>query len=94
MRSFLFGLFMLAGASAIAAPKDPCDSVRKPRVVTKRGAAGRISYEIKDALVLCAKPHKPNAFYVLQRSALHHDVTALERSFVPRIVETTRRAPF
>ena len=44
--------------------------------------------------VVKGRPPGPGAFYVLERSSAKGRTTALEKSFVPKIVGSVERAPF
>ena len=44
--------------------------------------------------VIEGRIQKPEAFYILQRSNLNYKSLDLERSFVPNIVKSVKKAPF
>jgi len=79
---------------AVAAPDDPCDQARKPRVRMERGRDGSRRMVLEEPLIVCGKRHKPNAFYVLQRSRVDFSQQPLRRSFVKHIPASVSRAPF
>ena len=47
-----------------------------------------------EAIKVEGRIQKPQAFYILQRSNLNFEGLELKRSFVPKIVESVRNAPF
>lgn len=47
-----------------------------------------------EAIKVEGRIQKPQAFYILQRSNLNFEGLELKQSFVPKIVESVRNAPF
>ena len=101
----LLGALALLGVSClVAAPawaqgedKEGDEGDKKdesPKVKVERGAGGKKIYRITQGFVIEGRIQKPNAFYVLQRSQINYDWTALKQNFVPRILEAVRKAPF
>ena len=67
------------GAAAKAAAKGP-----KPKFVLKIDKGDTVRGTIQ----------KPEAFYILPRTSLNFEGLLMKRSFVPKIVEAVRKAPF
>ncbi len=58
----------------------------------KRRGGGRV---IKlEATVVEGHVHKPQAFYLLQRSNLDYDWENLKQDFLPKILQATGKHPF
>jgi hypothetical protein len=58
----------------------------------KRKGGGRV---IKlEATVVEGHVHKPQAFYLLQRSNLDYDWESLKQDFIPKILQATGKHPF
>ncbi len=57
----------------------------------KRGGGRVIKLE---ATVVEGHVHKPQAFYLLQRSNLDYDWENLKQDFVPKILQATGKHPF
>ena len=49
---------------------------------------------VLEAEVIKGKIHKPEAFYILQRSDLNYQSLEQEKSFIPQIIESTADDPF
>jgi len=47
-----------------------------------------------EAIKVEGRIQKPQAFYILQRSNLNFEGLELKQSFVPKIVDSVRKAPF
>jgi len=91
--SACFGLLLLA-SSSWAAPDPRCEPGARPRVHTVKGPDGRLRMVVEDPLIVCGKRHRPQAFYVLQRSAPGYQPAPLDRSLVSGIPAAVRRSPF
>lgn len=67
-------------------------------IVLVAGAARAQSSERKvirlEAIKVEGRIQKPQAFYILQRSNLNFEGLDLKQSFIPKIVESVRKAPF
>jgi hypothetical protein len=87
-----FGGTLLLAGSTSADPR--CEPGAKPRVHTVKQPDGRLRMVVEDPLVVCGKRHRPQAFYVLQRSTNGYQPAPLERSLVSGIPAAVRRAPF
>ena len=47
-----------------------------------------------EAIKVEGRIQKPQAFYILQRSNLNFEGLELKQSFIPKIVESVKKAPF
>ncbi len=47
-----------------------------------------------EAIKVEGRIQKPQAFYILQRSNLNFEGLELKQSFVPKILESVKKAPF
>ena len=47
-----------------------------------------------DVMKIEGKVHKPNTFYVLERSPVHYDWELMREGFVPKILDSVKKAPF
>lgn len=75
----LLAVLGAAGAS-VASAQDAAK--RKPKVIQL------------EEIQIEGRVQKPNAFYILNRSALGYEPTELRTSFVKEIVRTVRKDPF
>lgn len=81
------------GSTPSASTTETVEQTAEPKVkITEEG--GKKVYRIENAIVIEGKIQKPNAFYVLQRSAINYEWQSLQRSFVPKIFEDVKKAPF
>jgi hypothetical protein len=64
------------------------------KVKVERGAGGKTVYRITEAIRIEGKIQKPEAFYVLQKSAINYDWQELKQDFIPKILDSVSRAPF
>jgi hypothetical protein len=74
--------------------KKKSEETDTPKVKVERGAGGKKVYVIKTGFVIEGRIQKPNAFYVLQRSQINYDWSALKKRFVPKIVSAVKKSPF
>jgi len=65
-----------------------------PNVKVERGAGGKKIYKITTEIRIEGKIQKPEAFYVLQKSAINYEWTELRQDFLPKIVDSVAKAPF
>jgi hypothetical protein len=65
-----------------------------PKVKVERTASGQKVFRITEGIVVEGRIQKPNAFYVLQRSAMDYDWESLKQDFLPKIMEATGKHPF
>ena len=47
-----------------------------------------------EAIKVEGRIQKPQAFYILQRSNLNFEGLELKQSFIPKIIESVKKAPF
>jgi hypothetical protein len=97
-RSSLFAVAasLLVAAPVVARAQDPpADAAAAaPKVKVERSASGQKIFRITEGIVVEGKIQKPNAFYVLQRSAIDYDWESLKQDFLPKILEATSHHPF
>jgi hypothetical protein len=63
-------------------------------VKVERGAGGKKIYKITTEIRIEGKIQKPEAFYVLQKSAINYEWQELKQDFTPKILESVTQAPF
>jgi hypothetical protein len=91
----------LAGRASVAAA-DPCDEAQaaaepekgKKNYKTVIGPDGRKVFVIEKAFVVCGKVPKPNVIYVLQASNINYEWETLKQDFLPKVIDSVRKAPF
>ncbi len=93
------GILAVAAWLALAAPvaragDPPAEGAAAPKVKVERSASGQKIFRITEGIVVEGKIQKPNAFYVLQRSAIDYDWESLKQDFLPKILEATSHHPF
>lgn len=49
---------------------------------------------VLEETVIEGRVHKPEAFYILQRSSLNYNALAPKETFIPRILDSVKRNPF
>lgn len=59
----------------------------------KRKRGGGQVVEIEEE-VIEGRVHKPEAFYILQRSNLNYNALEPRKTFIPKILETVKKEPF
>jgi hypothetical protein len=90
--SALIGLLLLlVGMSAAQAQDAGAD--KGPSVKVTRGEGGRTVIKI-EGIVVKGTVQKPEAFYILHRSAINYDWDTLKQDFVPKILDSVRKSPF
>ncbi len=110
MRSRTQGLMAAALAAAVGltigapgtARADACDdqnadNASKPGKKNYRtviGPDGRKVFVIEKAFVVCGRVPKPNVIYVLQASSINYEWETLKQEFLPKVLESVRKAPF
>lgn len=85
------GLGSLTAAVALA---QEAGADAAPKVKVERTASGQKVFRITEGIVVEGRIQKPNAFYVLQRSAMDYDWESLKQDFLPKIMEATGKHPF
>jgi hypothetical protein len=99
-RSSILGALGLAALVATGAARaqdntPPAEAVAPPpKVKVEKSASGQKIYRITEGIVVEGRIQKPNAFYVLQRSAIDYDWETLKQDFLPKILEATSHHPF
>ena len=51
-------------------------------------------FVIEKAFVVCGKVPRPNVFYVLQASNINYEWETLKQDFLPKVIDSVRKAPF
>lgn len=100
LTGFLLAVLVLAAAPTAWA--DNCDeqnaeSGNKPGKKNYRtviGPDGRKVFVIEKAFVVCGRVPKPNVIYVLQASSINYEWESLKQEFLPKVLESVRKAPF
>ena len=87
-------LLFLAPAPARAGDPPSDQAAGAPKVKVERSASGQKIFRITEGIVVEGRIQKPNAFYVLQRSAIDYDWEGLKQDFLPKILEATSHNPF
>ncbi len=64
-----------------------------PAVAAAEEAAQRKVIRL-EAIKVEGRIQKPQAFYILQRSNLNFEGLELKQSFIPKIIESVKKAPF
>jgi hypothetical protein len=67
---------------------------QKKNYRTVIGPDGRKVFVIEKAFVVCGKVPKPNVIYVLQASTINYEWETLKQDFLPKILNSVKRAPF
>jgi len=55
---------------------------------------GRKVFVIEKAFVVCGKVPKPNVIYVLQASTINYEWESLQKNFLPKVLDSVKKAPF
>jgi hypothetical protein len=92
------------GGSAAPARADDCadqqsaaasgEKLGKKNYKTIIGPDGRKVFVIEKAFVVCGKVPKPNVIYVLQASNINYEWETLKQDFLPKVLDSVRKAPF
>ena len=77
-----------------ASAADRAEERTKPTRATADHRSRKKVYRIKTEFVIEGRIQKPNAFYVLQRSAINYDWVDLKRHLLPHILKSVRESPF
>jgi len=102
-RSILAAMLFVIWAvfSPVLARADRCEEEQaeankdqKKSYRTVIGADGRKVFVIEKAFVVCGKVPKPTVIYVLQASTINYKWSTLKRDFLPKILNSVRKAPF
>ena len=90
----LAGIGTLGALTAAAAFAQEGGAEAAPKVKVERTASGQKVFRITEGIVVEGRIQKPNAFYVLQRSAMDYDWESLKQDFLPKILDATGKHPF
>ncbi len=93
-------LSFVAPATASAQEKDRCneeqdkedDKGKNYRTII--GPDGRKIFVIERAFVVCGKVPRPQVIYVLQQRNINYEWETLKRNFLPKVLESVKKAPF
>ena len=58
------------------------------------GPDGRKVFVIERAFVVCGKVPKPQVIYVLHASTINYEWETLKQDFLPRVLDSVKKAPF
>ena len=97
----MLALLVVAG-SARAQGHEKCEEEtgaegegkRKKNYRTIIGPDGRKVFVIEKAFVVCGKVPKPNVIYVLQASTINYEWETLKQDFLPKVLNSVKKAPF
>lgn len=98
--TLLAALALVGGAAparADACDDQNADNASKPGKKNYRtviGPDGRKVFVIEKAFVVCGKVPKPNVIYVLQASNINYEWETLKQDFLPKVLDSARKAPF
>ena len=93
-RSSRFALAVAAALALVAWPELPADAQTKTSPRRRGGGTKRRKVIRLGEFRIEGTIQKPQAFYILQRSSLNYESLMLERSFVPKIIESVNLPPF
>ena len=80
----------VSGTAQAAAPTQGGEA----NVKVERGAGGKKIYKITTEIRIEGKIQKPEAFYVLQKSSINYEWQELKQEFLPKILDSVKKAPF
>ena len=97
----VIGTFLSASIGLRPAVADKCDEEqnadptgKKKNYRTVIGPDGRKVFVIEKAFVVCGKVPKPTVIYALQASSINYEWETLTKDFLPKVIDSTRKAPF
>ncbi len=93
-RAILTAMLAFSSVAWAQAAGDQPAATAAPKVKVERSASGQKIFRITEGIVVEGKIQKPNAFYVLQRSAIDYDWENLKQDFVPKILQAASKHPF
>lgn len=70
------------------------ESSGKKNYRTVIGPDGRKTFVIEKPFVVCGKVPKPTVIYALQASTINYEWENLNKDFLPKVLDETRKAPF
>jgi hypothetical protein len=74
--------------------QDEAESGKEKNYRTVIGPDGRKVFVIEKAFVVCGKVPKPTVIYVLQASTINYEWETLKRDFLPKVLDSVKKAPF
>jgi len=91
---------VVAPAPASAQEQDRCseeqdkegDKGKNYRTII--GPDGRKIFVIEKAFVVCGKVPRPQVIYVLQQRSINYEWETLKQNFLPKVLESVKKAPF
>jgi hypothetical protein len=101
MKSAILAIALLAGAAG-AARADKCEEQQQAEgekgkgknYRTVIGPDGRKVFVIERAFVVCGKVPKPQVIYVLHASTINYEWETLKQDFLPKVLDSVKKAPF
>jgi hypothetical protein len=96
---FVVSMVLLPAAPVADADRGDCeeeadDQAGKKNYRTVIDENGRKVFVIEKAFVVCGKVPKPNVIYVLQASTINYEWESLKKDFLPKVLESVKKAPF
>jgi hypothetical protein len=90
---------VLAPATASAQSTDRCNEQQEAQSDGKNyrtviGPDGRKIFVIERAFVVCGKVPRPQVIYVLQQRSINYEWENLKQDFLPKVVDSVKKAPF
>lgn len=90
---------LVAAAPAVAQSDDRCKEEQDKESGGKNyktviGPDGRKIFVIERAFVVCGKVPRPQVIYVLQQRNINYEWETLKQDFLPKVLESVKRAPF
>ena len=92
--AFLPNAYAQGGNAAGSAQGDGGNKSDPPKVKVERGRGGKKIYRIEEEIRIEGKIQKPEAFYVLQKSSINYEWQSLKQEFLPKIVNSVKKATF
>ncbi len=92
-------LLLVSSFASRAAQAEPCgeqaenEESKGGNFVVKE-VDGQKVYVIKDAITVCGKVPRPSVVYVLQPRTINYQWENLKQDFLPKILDSVKKAPF
>ena len=99
IRATFIATLIALGFAAGTASAEPCgeqgegDASKGGNFVV-REVDGQKVYVIKDAITVCGKVPRPSVVYVLQPRSINYQWENLKQDFLPKVLESVKKAPF
>ena len=91
-------LSFVAPAPASAQNKNRCSEEQDKEDTGKNYRTeiinGRKVFVIERAFVVCGKVPRPQVIYVLQQRSINYEWETLKQNFLPKVLESVKKAPF